>query len=149
LAKHKLIESKELRRNMKRRSKMSLLREYMQDEQFKKLMAQEDLIMEVTEFLCYLMEREGVSRTELAERLGKSKGFVSQILNGGRNLTLRTLADIAEVLGYKISLLPHKKLKFQNREIKILEFQNEKWFDTLEKSSFLQNWEIPYLKVAA
>ncbi|MFZ0051817.1 MAG: helix-turn-helix transcriptional regulator, partial [Desulfobaccales bacterium] len=64
--------------------------------------------MEVTETLCELLEKEGVSRKELADRLGKSKGFVSQLLNGGRNLTLRTVADILHVLGYKVSLTPQK-----------------------------------------
>ncbi|MDD3580264.1 MAG: helix-turn-helix transcriptional regulator [Desulfobacca sp.] len=96
---------------------MSLLQEYMRDDQFNRLMAQEDLIMEVTETLCKLMQEKGVSRTELAARLGKSKGFISQVLNGGRNLTLRTIADIAEVLGYKLLLLPQRKPKIQEREV--------------------------------
>ncbi len=81
---------------------------YLEDPEFAKLMAQGDLIMEVTETLCELLEKEKVSRKELADRLGKSKGFVSQLLNGGRNLTLRTVADILHVLGYKVSLTPQK-----------------------------------------
>ena len=64
--------------------------------------------MEVTETICELLEKEKISRKELADRLGKTKGFVSQLLNGGRNLTLRTVADILHVLGYKVSLMPHK-----------------------------------------
>ena len=62
----------------------------MNDPEFRKLLAQEELILEVTEVLCGLLEQEKISRKELADRLGKSKGFVSQLLNGGRNLTLRT-----------------------------------------------------------
>ena len=81
----------------------------MDDPEFRKLLAQEELILEVTEVLCGLLEQEKISRKELADRLGKSKGFVSQLLNGGRNLTLRTVADILHVLGYKVSLTPHKK----------------------------------------
>ncbi|MFI5331229.1 MAG: helix-turn-helix domain-containing protein [Desulfobaccales bacterium] len=81
---------------------------YLEDPEFARMVAQGDLIMEVTETLCELLEKEKVSRTELAERLGKSKGFISQLLNGGRNLTLRTVADILHVLGYKVSLVPHK-----------------------------------------
>ncbi len=82
--------------------------QYLEDPEFARMMAQGDLIMEVTETLCELLEKEKISRKELAERLGKTKGFVSQLLNGGRNLTLRTVADILHVLGYKVSLLPHK-----------------------------------------
>jgi transcriptional regulator with XRE-family HTH domain len=87
---------------------MSLLEKYMEDPEVAKLVVQGELIMEVTETLCKLLEKEKVSRKELAERLGKSKGFVSQLLNGGRNLTLRTVADILHVLGYKVSLKPYK-----------------------------------------
>jgi transcriptional regulator with XRE-family HTH domain len=86
-----------------------LLEEYLEDPEFAKLLAQEDLILEVTETLCELLEREKISRKELADRLGKSKGFISQLLNGGRNLTLRTVSDILHVLGYKVALRPYKE----------------------------------------
>jgi transcriptional regulator with XRE-family HTH domain len=99
--------------NTKRESEKTLMDKYLEDPEFAKLMAQGDLIMEVTETLCELLEKEKVSRKELAERLGKSKGFVSQLLNGGRNLTLRTVADILHVLGYKISLRPYKEKRRQ------------------------------------
>jgi UDP-N-acetylmuramate dehydrogenase len=81
----------------------------MNDPEFRKLLAQEELILEVTETICELLENEKISRKELADRLGKTKGFVSQLLNGGRNLTLRTVADILHVLGYKIALTPYKE----------------------------------------
>jgi transcriptional regulator with XRE-family HTH domain len=81
----------------------------MDDPEFRRLLAQEELILEVTETLCELLEKEKISRKELADRLGKTKGFVSQVLNGGRNLTLRTVADILHVLGYKVTLTPYKE----------------------------------------
>ena len=81
----------------------------MNDPKFRKLLAQEELILEVTEIICDLLENEKISRKELADRLGKSKGFVSQLLNGGRNLTLRTVADILHVLGYRVALTPYKE----------------------------------------
>jgi transcriptional regulator with XRE-family HTH domain len=95
--------------NTKREPEKTLLDKYLEDPEFARLMAQGDLIMEVTETLCELLEREKISRKELAERLGKSKGFVSQLLNGGRNLTLRTVADILHVLGYRVALTPYKE----------------------------------------
>ena len=81
----------------------------MNDPEFRRLLAQEELILEVTETICNILEKEKISRKELAERLGKSKGFVSQLLNGGRNLTLRTVADILHALGYKVALTPYKE----------------------------------------
>jgi transcriptional regulator with XRE-family HTH domain len=91
----------------------------MNDPEFRKLLAQEELILGVTETICELLENEKVSRKELADRLGKSKGFISQLLNGGRNLTLRTVADILHVLGYKVVLAPYKEgEQRQERNIK-------------------------------
>lgn len=95
--------------NTKREPEKTLLDKYLEDPEFARLMAQGDLIMEVTETLCDLLEKEKISRKELAERLGKTKGFISQLLNGGRNLTLRTVADILHVLGYRVALTPYKE----------------------------------------
>ena len=69
----------------------------------RRLLKQEELIIEVSELLAGAIEESGIQRIELAERLGKSKGFVSQVLSGGRNLTLRTVSDLADALGKTIS----------------------------------------------
>jgi len=71
-------------------------------------MAQGDLIMEVTETLCELLEKEKLSRKELADRLGNPKVYL-QLLNGGRNLTLRTVADILHVLAIELPSSPIRK----------------------------------------
>ncbi len=62
------------------------------------LFAEEDLIVATTEMICKSMEEKDISRSDLAGRLGKSKAYVSQVLSGSRNLTLRTLAQIAVAL---------------------------------------------------
>jgi transcriptional regulator with XRE-family HTH domain len=102
--------------------KTTILDEYLKDEEFRRLFAQEDLILEFTETICQLLEKEKVSRKELAERLGKTKGFISQLLGGGRNLTLRTVADILHVLGYRASLKPFKEGE-QRQESNIIELR--------------------------
>lgn len=71
---------------------------------YDRLVAEEALILEAQELIVGLMQREGVTRVELARRLGKTGGFVSHILSGKRNLTLRTLADCAHVMGYRLTL---------------------------------------------
>jgi transcriptional regulator with XRE-family HTH domain len=68
----------------------------------RRLLRQEELILDVTENICEASERGAVTRTELARRLGRTKGFISQLLGGGRNLTLRTIADVADALGYVV-----------------------------------------------
>lgn len=66
----------------------------------KQLMQQERLILEVTEFIIAKMQEKGVTRSELARRLEKSKGWISQLLAGEANFTLRTLADVFGALGH-------------------------------------------------
>jgi transcriptional regulator with XRE-family HTH domain len=74
------------------------------DRDYRRLLAQEELILDATETIITLLEERGVSRADLAKRLGKSKGFVSQILSGERNMTLRTLADVGFALDHTFSL---------------------------------------------
>lgn len=69
-----------------------------EDPEFNRLLRQEELILEVTEALVSALKTAELSKKDLAARLGKSKGFISQLLAGGRNLTLRTIADIALAL---------------------------------------------------
>ncbi len=61
----------------------------------------EELILDITERLTQALENAGVTKAELAKSLGKSPGFVSQAFGGGRNLTLRTVSDIAAALSLR------------------------------------------------
>lgn len=76
----------------------------------RRLLEQELLVVEATELVCDLLEKNRISRAELARRIGKSKAFVSQILSGSRNMTLRTLADLAWALDARIQLRPARDL---------------------------------------
>ncbi|MBW2060659.1 MAG: helix-turn-helix transcriptional regulator [Deltaproteobacteria bacterium] len=81
---------------------MALMDEYLKDKDYHRLYNQERVILKVTEALCKYMKDHNVSRVELARKLGKNKSFVSQVLNGGRNLTLRTLADFLWALNCEL-----------------------------------------------
>jgi transcriptional regulator with XRE-family HTH domain len=70
----------------------------------RRLLNQEKLILEVTEALSEAIEEQGLTRSEVAKRLGKTKGFVSQLLGGGRNLTLRSVADLADAMGVSLKV---------------------------------------------
>lgn len=76
----------------------------------RRLLNQEKLILEVTEALSEAIEKRGLTRSEVAKRLGKTKGFVSQLLAGGRNLTLRTVADIADAIGISLKVAVHGEI---------------------------------------
>lgn len=60
------------------------------------------LELEVTERILEIMEEKGISRSELAERLGVSKAAISKLLNNGSNMTLKRLLTIAEALGHEV-----------------------------------------------
>jgi transcriptional regulator with XRE-family HTH domain len=59
----------------------------------------ERAIVRVTKQLEEAMEARGVSRSELATMLGRSKGWVTQLLDGENNKTIRTIAYVFAVLG--------------------------------------------------
>lgn len=86
-----------------------ITQEISNDSELERLYLQEGLILEATDLLCKIMEAEEFSRSDLANALGKSPAFVSQVLNGNRNITLRTLADFAAALGYEIKLSEQKR----------------------------------------
>lgn len=70
----------------------------------KQLLDQERLILQATERILDLMQQQNVTRTELAQRLGKSKSWISQMLAGEANFTLRTLADVFGALGQRAAV---------------------------------------------
>jgi plasmid maintenance system antidote protein VapI len=56
------------------------------------------LVTQLTNEVTWHMRERGLTRADLAARMGVSPGRVSQILGGGENLTLRTLAALAAAL---------------------------------------------------
>ena len=79
----------------------TLVERYVQDPTHMRLFQQERAIYEATELLETLMSEQGNNRSELAKRLGKTKGWVTQLLDGEANKTIRTLADAFAVLGHE------------------------------------------------
>jgi transcriptional regulator with XRE-family HTH domain len=77
----------------------TLVEEFVADPENMRLFQQERAVYEATELIESVMEELGVTRAELARRLGKSKGWVTQLLDGEANKTIRTIADVLAVLG--------------------------------------------------
>jgi transcriptional regulator with XRE-family HTH domain len=77
----------------------TLSQEITTTEEGRRLLNQESAILEVTELICEHLEEENVSRRELADRLGKTKGYITQLLDGRANMTIRTIADVFTALG--------------------------------------------------
>ncbi|EMQ0190758.1 hypothetical protein B6I61_15930 [Klebsiella pneumoniae] len=66
------------------------------------------LVFNTTEDILLAMQDQGVTQSTLAKKLGKSKSYVSQLLDGTRNMTLKTLADISYALSVNVKVVISK-----------------------------------------
>jgi transcriptional regulator with XRE-family HTH domain len=67
----------------------------------------EELSLLVTQLMNEInwhMRERGLTRADLASRMGVSPGRISQVLSGGENLTLRTLACLATALDARFEM---------------------------------------------
>lgn len=64
----------------------------------------EGVILGITEQIVALMEQQGLKRVELAARLNKTPGFVTKLLSGRNNFTLKTLVEIGRALGRELKV---------------------------------------------
>ena len=101
------------------------------DDDGRRLLEQERLILEVTESIANVMNEYGVSRAELAKRLGKSPAFVTKLLRGNNNFTLRTLSDVFFALDYgaRLTLGPvgHDAVPHEGAETEPLILSANSW----------------------
>lgn len=75
-----------------------------------RLSCREDLIYNVTEDLLVILEDKNITKKELSRLLGKSGAYITQLLNGTRNMTLGTLSDIC----FALEITPNIKLPVIN-----------------------------------
>jgi len=78
--------------------------ELMLDPEYKKLYAVEGLIADTAQLIWDLMERKNLKQADLARLLNKTPAFVSQLLNGKANMTIRTLAEVVYALDATIKI---------------------------------------------
>ena len=69
------------------------------------------LIFDFTEGLHRLMEANGVSRSELARRLGVSPAYVTKVLRGNVNFTLDSMVRLVRATGGEVSLQVAPKIQ--------------------------------------
>lgn len=73
-------------------------------------------ILEFTESVVRAMERRGITRTELAARLGTTPAYVTKILRGRVNFTLATMVRLARTLESEL----HVRLGGRSREKELI-----------------------------
>jgi transcriptional regulator with XRE-family HTH domain len=60
------------------------------------------LLLDLNEAITNGMDRARLSRAQLAERLGTSRAYVTKLLDGQENMTLKTLVRVANALEMKV-----------------------------------------------
>src|SRR3990167_6727771 len=64
----------------------------------------EKILLQLGEDICLLMEQQGLSRTQLAERMGVSPAYITKILSGNPNLTIKSLLKLADAMCKELML---------------------------------------------
>jgi transcriptional regulator with XRE-family HTH domain len=65
---------------------------------------QQDATLDFAEELFRLLEEEGVSRAELARRIGTSQAYVTQVLRADANFTLNTMTRLALAVDHRVRI---------------------------------------------
>lgn len=71
----------------------------------------EKVLFEVAEQTCKLIESQGVTRSELAQRLAVTPAYITKLLNGNPNLTIKSLLKLSDVLGQRLDIRFAPKLE--------------------------------------
>ncbi len=71
-----------------------LLEKYKEDDEFKF----QRLILRVSEEIASLLKIQNITRGELAQKLGCSPAYITKLLRGSENLTLKKLFEVSRAL---------------------------------------------------
>ncbi len=86
-----------------------------------------DAIYSFTEELARLAETEGVSRAEIARRLGTSAAYITKIFRGDVNFTVESMVRLARAVGARL----HVHLALEGHQVR--------WFDLPRPGKAMQN----------
>lgn len=64
----------------------------------------EGLLLKINEQIIELMKNLGISRAEMAQKLNCSSPYITKLLRGDQNLTVKKLLQIAGVLNVNLSV---------------------------------------------
>jgi transcriptional regulator with XRE-family HTH domain len=70
----------------------------------------EKILLQLGEDICQLMRDQGLSRAEVAARLEVSRAYVTKVLNGNPNLTIKTLVKLSDALGREVVIQFRRKV---------------------------------------
>ncbi|MBP6671684.1 MAG: helix-turn-helix transcriptional regulator [Bacteroidetes bacterium] len=64
----------------------------------------EGVLVDITEQILDQVNRQNLSRSQLAQKLNCSNAYISKLLNGSENMTLKKIVQIAQVLDCRLDV---------------------------------------------
>lgn len=58
--------------------------------------------LEIAEMVWVIMDKKGISKKDLSDKMGCSKSYVAQILNGDANFTIKKISELLHALGHSL-----------------------------------------------
>lgn len=113
------------------------------------------------------MEKQNITKAELAKKLGKSRSAISQMFNKTPNITVRKMVEIANSIGLDFDIVPsylkkeigkkaenkyiiiHVSNEYFSKEIigkpmlKIKEAESYQYMSSID-ATFYKNYELPH-----
>ena len=93
------------------------------EQEREKLVAQEKVLFMAADAIYQAIQEQQIGKSELAELVGKKPAFITRVLKGDHNITLKTLAELAAALNREVVVQLKEKYSngfvwegFQNKE---------------------------------
>lgn len=115
------------------------------------LMAQTRALFDASNLLNDAMNSSLLSQKELSKYLGISKGYVSRLLSGTENVSLKNLAKILHMLGYELNLSASQIISDKNENIIWADFGTSGPQSRIETCSVFESpspWSDTYIPKA-
>jgi len=98
----------------------------------------EDLRLQFLEGISAIMESQGITQKELADRMGVSEAYISRVFNDNveKNFTLNTLVELSKAVNAEIKII----VTPQKAKGSDLLYQQE-WFNFLQSLDNLNEYE--------
>lgn len=87
-------------------------------------LAQTKAILKASNLIFEAMEQKGINQKELAKKLQVSKGYVSRILSGHENMSIKNVARVLCVLEKEFVLNTKDIIKEKKEDSNILNFED-------------------------
>ena len=118
----------------------------MRDPKRRAAIEEEGFLLELAEDIYIRMEKRGMTKADLARKLGVSRARITQFFNGTGNMTLRTLYKLSHALNYEIAFSFESNLPISIAEARFEKCYNSNLFSNLKPIS---SQEIVMGKLAA